>query len=112
MIDIDFTEYRYPDGTTRELKVEGHAYYDECGKDIVCAGVSAITQALAGYIENADLDFDMQQSPEGGYMYLCAFDINEAANAAFEMALIGLLQIEMAYPKHVTVGVKIMPEKI
>lgn len=34
------------------LTVIGHADYAEYGKDIVCAGVSSLVQALASYAEN------------------------------------------------------------
>ncbi len=34
------------------LTVTGHADYAEYGKDIVCAGVSSLVQALAFYAEN------------------------------------------------------------
>lgn len=37
------------------IKVEGHANYDEHGKDIVCSAVSAITQtALLGLLAIAE----------------------------------------------------------
>ncbi|WP_437177576.1 ribosomal-processing cysteine protease Prp [Heyndrickxia camelliae] len=47
------------DGKIMSFQSEGHAYYDEPGKDIVCAGVSAVTfgtvnsiEALLGIVPN------------------------------------------------------------
>ena len=37
------------------LEVDGHAGYDEKGKDIVCAGVSMMVNALAGVLEDAEM---------------------------------------------------------
>ena len=34
-----------------ELRVEGHADFDRCGRDIVCAAVSALVSALADHVE-------------------------------------------------------------
>ena len=42
-------EVKYND---RKLVVEGHANYGEQGKDIVCAGVSAITQGGATALQD------------------------------------------------------------
>lgn len=36
---------------TRTLRVSGHAGYDENGRDIVCAAVSALVYALVGALE-------------------------------------------------------------
>ena len=36
------------------LEVKGHADYAEAGKDIVCAGASMLTGALAGVLEDAE----------------------------------------------------------
>ena len=35
----------------RRITVSGHAGYAPAGQDIVCAAVSALTYALAGYLE-------------------------------------------------------------
>ena len=41
-----------PDGIT----VDGHAGYAECGKDIVCAGVTALIQTLIGSLKELTSD--------------------------------------------------------
>ena len=38
------------------LTVDGHAGYAEHGRDIVCAGVSAISFALLGYLQQCDAE--------------------------------------------------------
>ena len=39
-----------------EIKIKGHAGYDEPGKDIVCAGVSTLVQTLIQSIEELTSD--------------------------------------------------------
>lgn len=39
------------DGSIRSFSVKGHAFYADPGKDIVCAGVSAVTVGTVNSIE-------------------------------------------------------------
>ena len=112
MIQAEFNEWVAEDGVSLELLVDGHADYAEHGKDIVCAGVSAITQALSGFIENHDeCEGECQENDCGGHMHIYALQADDKAYAAFEMAFIGLLQIETAHPGFVTVSKKITRRK-
>ncbi|MBP1156579.1 MULTISPECIES: ribosomal-processing cysteine protease Prp [unclassified Paenibacillus] len=61
MIRIEI--YRGQDRRIERFSVEGHAEYDEPGKDIVCAGVSAVTvgavnavETLTGQVLGADME--------------------------------------------------------
>lgn len=42
---------RDADGSIRSFRVKGHAYYADPGKDIVCAGVSAVTVGTVNAVE-------------------------------------------------------------
>lgn len=60
MITIEIV--RSADGRIRQFTVSGHAGYDKPGKDIVCAGVSAVTvgavnaiEALTGIVPDAQM---------------------------------------------------------
>ena len=49
------THIRYrADGRAHSLELCGHANYAAEGPDIVCAGLSAITYALMGFLMNLD----------------------------------------------------------
>ena len=50
--------------TDQEITVEGHAGYDKPGKDIVCAGISAITTTLIATLE--EIGTDMTYTVESG----------------------------------------------
>ncbi|OUM97096.1 MAG: ribosomal protein [Paenibacillaceae bacterium ZCTH02-B3] len=43
--------WRDPDGRVARFTVSGHAYYDEPGRDIVCAGVSAVAIGAVNAVE-------------------------------------------------------------
>ena len=74
------------------LVLSGHADYAPKGKDIVCAGVSALAFAYANHI--------------GGYkkdqrgMVLRAKGTNETEKAAFKAILNGLQLIAREYPEN------------
>ncbi len=82
------------------MVVKGHAGYNP-GNDIVCAGCSAIITMLAGYLVNRlDRTKLIKMEMESGNA-----DIHVKGDAVevFEMAVIGLMQIEKAYPQNVKV---------
>lgn len=69
----------------------------------VCAGVSAIVYALAGWLANfgdRERDTVLLQS---GEVYISVDSPQEGTKAAFDLAIIGLLQIAKTHPDHLRV---------
>ena len=92
------------EGNTHTLSVRGHANYDEYGKDIVCAGVSALVQALMGWIENKPyITADCTRSDGGEITIECQGDDDVAS--VFYMTAIGVEQIATNYPQHVQIDI-------
>lgn len=87
------------------LAVLGHAGYGEYGKDIVCAGVSALVLALVGWIENNHCKTECISIDDRGGEVLIACNGDEQTDAVFNMALIGLEQIASSYPDHVQIDI-------
>lgn len=91
----------------RRFEIAGHALFDEKGRDIVCAAVSAIAYtALGGLTNVAAVPFNC--NIEEGGMVCSLFDgaSGEAALKAetiLETMVIGLKQIEKSYPGNITV---------
>lgn len=93
------------DENTHTLSVLGHANYGEYGKDIVCAGVSALVQALIGWIEENSWKTEcISVEPREGEV-LISCDGGEDIAAVFYMASIGLRQIADSYPDHVQIDI-------
>jgi len=87
------------------FKVEGHADFAEHGQDIVCAGVSALTQgALLGLRDVLGDKVSFRRQP--GYLEVNV-DLDEADATAPRAILrtleLGLLSIARAYSGHVDV---------
>lgn len=91
--------------STHTLSVVGHANYAEYGKDIVCAGVSAIVQALIGWIEENHYKAEcISIDPKAGEVIISC-DGGEDIAAVFHMASIGLEQLSDSYPDHVQIDI-------
>lgn len=88
-----------------ELMISGHAGYDSEGRDIVCSAVSAIAYALLGFLENEANDAsDYAYMTESGLLGVTAA-ASDRVDVAFDMALIGLMQIAKNYPDYVRVSI-------
>lgn len=99
-------------GRCCSLDAEGHASYGPCGSDIVCAGISSITYALAGYLENSRdrLDFgaSLEMEMSSGKVHIaCVGDVSEA----FKLAYIGLAQLAEQFPENLSVDL-VFPDAI
>lgn len=88
------------EGNHHRLSVKGHAGYATHGDDIVCAGVSAISYALLGYLNHAGCDISEAQADSGNLTIDCE---DKRAEPAFDMAMVGYLQISRKYPQCVDV---------
>lgn len=88
------------DGNKHTLSIRGHANYGEYGKDIVCAGVSAIVQALMGWVENNPHTAECVTIDDRTGEIIIACEGGEDVSAVFSMTTIGLEQISRAYPDH------------
>lgn len=106
MIQATFRETE----TTREVKISGHANHAEAGKDIVCAAVSGIAFALLGYVENSGLNYVSGENE--GYIEIRVFRPDDKIHAVFDMAMIGLMQVEMAHSSCITVSIDGIAKKI
>lgn len=84
--------------TEEELRLwaEGHA----TGSERVCAAVSGLLYALLGYLENIGGDYSSMVE-DGSVVVRVAR--SEKTDSAFDLVLIGLLQIEKAEPEYIKV---------
>ena len=93
------------DENTHTLTVTGHANYAEYGKDIVCAGISSIVQALIGWLEeNYYKANNITVNPKEGEVIISC-EGGEDIDAVFNMASIGLEQIADSYPSHMQIDI-------
>lgn len=98
---------RSPDRTIRRFEVTGHAEFAERGKDIVCAGVSAVTVGTVNAIEaltDLELDCEMRDGdlrvsiPERGQA-----ESGERVQLLLESMLVMLDSIQQSYGQYIRI---------
>lgn len=87
------------------LCVIGHANYDEYGKDIVCAGVSALVQALISCIEERYYMGECISIDSTAGEVIVSCEGGDDVAAVFYMTACGLRQIADSYPDHVQIDI-------
>jgi hypothetical protein len=94
------------------FEVDGHAGFDEIGKDIVCAGVSAIAymgiNALAEVAKISDLIYEVG---EDGYAY-CELPADltrdqwKKSQTILETVFVGFQGIELTYSEYIKIRIE------
>ena len=86
--------------STGRLSVAGHSDYGAKGKDIVCAGVSAITYTLVRSLDSLCAD-NVRISEGDGIAILEYENLSERAKLLIDSFFIGISGLVEAYPEHV-----------
>lgn len=84
------------------ITVSGHANYAEAGKDIVCAGVSALVQGLIGSVESLTSDL-IQYDITPGRADIYFKNLSGAGKLLVDSFFIGVCQIADEFPDHVRI---------
>lgn len=92
---------KFMDGNVKSLTVSGHANYDDVGKDIVCAGVSAVVtggvNALDKYEKYVKCEVD------NGVVSYEVLEVEHDSQIVLKTILTQLETIEEAYKKYVKI---------
>ena len=84
------------------ITVNGHANYAETGKDIVCAGVTALTQTLIRALEGLIKDeIEYEVSPGRADIYYG--NLSEEGKLLVDSFFIGVCLIADEFPDHVRI---------
>lgn len=84
------------------IEISGHAGYAEYGKDIVCAGVTALTQTLIQSIDDlTDDEIEYRISP--GKVEVEYRNLSEKSKTLVDSFFIGICLIAEEFPEHVKV---------
>lgn len=91
------------------IKCEGHAGYADAGSDIVCAGISALTEAfdmvVETYDESDEVDIKIHEVAEG-YIHITYHDPKGILQPAFTMLTLGLEGIRDEFPYNINLNYK------
>lgn len=84
------------------IKISGHANYAEAGKDIVCAGVTTLTQTLImSMVDLTKDEIGYEVSPGRADIYYG--NLSEEGKLLVDSFFIGICQIADEFPDHVRI---------
>lgn len=84
------------------IKVIGHARYAACGQDIVCAGVSTLTQTLIKSIEDLTED-KIKYVISPGRVDIKYGNLTEQSRTLVDSFFVGISMIADEYPDYVRI---------
>ena len=82
--------------------INGHAGYAEAGKDIVCAGVTALVENLIDSIEGLTVD-TIQYEVSPGRADIHYKDLSEEGKLLVDSFFLGICGIAQDFPEHVKI---------
>lgn len=85
-----------------EIRVSGHANYSYDGYDIVCAGVTALTQTLIKSIGDLTED-EIEYKISPGVADIKYGNLSERSRTLIDSFFIGLCMIADEFPDHVRI---------
>ena len=99
---IEAVFYEEKDGRISAFSVRGHSGTASKGRDIVCAGVSALTQtALLGLGRHLNRELSYSVAPNGELRMKLKDAPDDLTEAILQTLRLGLGEIEKLYPKAV-----------
>lgn len=84
------------------IEISGHAGYAETGKDIVCAGVTALTQTLIRALEGLTKD-EIEYEVSPGRADIHYGNLSEEGKLLVDSFFIGVCSIADEFPENVTI---------
>lgn len=84
------------------ISIKGHANYAKPGKDIVCAGVSALVQTLIQSVEELTAD-KIEYSMSPGAVSIKFWCLSDQSKVLIDAFFIGVKGIAEAHPENVSI---------
>ena len=84
------------------IEISGHAGYAETGKDIVCAGVTALTQTLIKSLEHLTRD-EIKYEISPGRADIHYKDLSEEGKLLVDSFFLGICAVERDFPGYVKI---------
>ena len=86
----------------KKIAILGHAMYDDYGKDIVCAGVTALMRTLVKSIEDLTED-EIEYEISSGKVDIHYRNLLEKSRTLVDSFFVGVCMIANEYPEYVKI---------
>jgi uncharacterized protein YsxB (DUF464 family) len=95
-VRCDLNEIKY-------IEVQGHAMYDNSGRDIVCASVSTALIMTINALETLNVLDKIKYEIEEGYFQVEVLSLNKEVKAMLDNLLYSLNDLTNQYPKYINI---------
>ena len=85
----------------KSIKIQGHANYDFSGKDLVCAGISAIVNGTVNFLKKNYAKKCQISVSAAKITVNCLFPSSKEFQLCLEMFFYQLKNVALSYPQHV-----------
>jgi len=99
-------KFEYSGEDVVAYEISGHAMSDEPGKDLVCAGVSAVVFGITNALIGLGLD-EAKVQLDDGYLRVDTADIDEDMNALVYGLIVSLETIEREHDEYISVTMEV-----
>jgi len=99
-------KFEYSGEDVVAYEISGHAMSDELGKDLVCAGVSAVVFGITNALIGLGLD-EAKVKTGDGYLRVDTADIDEDMNALVYGLIVSLETIEREHDEYISVTMEV-----
>lgn len=103
--------YRSNEGLITSFILSGHAEFAEHGKDLVCAGASAVTfGAVNAVLSLTNIEPQIEQGEDGGYLHVkLPANLDQSTSDKVQILLEGMLvslqTIEREYGQYISISI-------
>ena len=102
MIKVFYQFSRYKKSYFKSIKIQGHANYDFSGKDLVCAGISAIVNGTINFLEESYAKKCQISISEAKTTIKCLFPSSKEFQLCLKLFFYQLKNIALSYPQYVS----------
>lgn len=88
--------------TSNRVTVEGHAKYEKCGKDIVCAAVSVLANNLVNSLIRLT-DDKIEYKRNLGLLDIEFKNLSEFGKLLIDSFFVGICDIKKEYPSYIEI---------
>ena len=100
MIKVFYQFSRYKKSYFKSIKIQGHANYDFSGKDLVCAGISAIVNGTINFLQDNYAENCQISVSSAEIIINCSSTSNKDFQLCLKMFFYQLKNTALAYPQY------------
>lgn len=108
MINVEVWLVDGKDSKTKRIRVSGHAFYSDPGKDIVCSSVSTATILTANLIEDICPEYKITNDENNATIDIEIISLDEVSFKIMNNLYRSIIELKTQFPKYIKLGTKIL----